>query len=98
MTFSKLLGDRGEAVKSVQPEVSRDMFPWAAYLPEEDRRQFSDELVKAVRASSAVDRADLIASLIAQWKHTAEVWADPGLRARLASEPELAGGEIPRPA
>lgn len=77
--------------------VLGDVFPWMSYLPEKDRGQFSEEIVESIRASSAIDRPDLIATLVTQWKHTAEVWADPALRLRLESELELAGEDIPRP-
>lgn len=78
-------------------DVLADVFPWMSFLPNEDRASFAEEIIESIRASSAIDRPDLISTLVTQWKNTAEVWADPQLRGRLESEPDLAGQAIPRP-
>lgn len=78
-------------------DVLEDVFPWIMFLPKEDQAEFAREVIDSIKASSAIDRPDLIATLVTQWKNTAEVWADPDLRTRLESGPDPAGEAIPHP-
>ena len=66
------------------------------FLPEEDRAEFASEFMRTLKGSDEIDRLDLVGTLIRQWKNTAEFWADPELRRRLAA-PEPGGEEIPHP-
>jgi hypothetical protein len=52
--------------------------------------------MRTLKGSDEIDRLDLVGTLIRQWKNTAEFWADPELRRRLAA-PEPGGEEIPHP-
>jgi hypothetical protein len=74
-----------------------DVFPWVTFLPDGDRDQFASEVIESVRASTAIDRPDLISVLVSQWKSTAELWADPQLRARIESGLDPDGQVIPSP-
>lgn len=78
-------------------DALKDVLPWMTFLPAGDQAAFAKEILESISASSAIDRPDLIATLVTQWKNTAEVWADPRLRARLESEPDFAGEAIPYP-
>ena len=70
-------------------EVLPDVVPWVAFLPADDAELFLAELADI--ALSAVSLGDLMAigTLLAQWRHTAEVYADPALLAILTREPEV---------
>jgi len=56
-----------------------EVFPWVRFLPSEDVKEFLVELVQTVHAASEIDNLGPVAQVIAEWKHTAEVYADPEL-------------------
>jgi len=60
-----------------------DGFPWAACLPEPDRRAFSAELTQALVASADLGSFDEIRQLLREWRATAAIHADPELAASL---------------
>jgi hypothetical protein len=60
-------------VFNVLPEV----FPWVHFLPADDIRLFGEELVTALSAAADLDTYAPVAHLIIEWRHTAEVHADP---------------------
>lgn len=68
--------------------VLPDVFPWVRYLPEEDVREFLVELVETIHACDDLDNLAPLEVAVAAWRSTAEVYADPKLRAAL-SEGEL---------
>ncbi|MFG2293904.1 prevent-host-death family protein [Streptomyces sp. NPDC048603] len=79
--FSALITTDGgaRAISLALPAV----FPWVRHLPAEDLRQFIAEL-----SGSAQDVADLdvhanLHRVIAEWRATARILADPGLTAEL---------------
>ncbi|MFE7245967.1 hypothetical protein [Streptomyces sp. NPDC057580] len=61
-------------------------FPWVRYLPAHDVRDFSVELVGALGAAADLDSTAAVAQLITEWRHTAEVHADPELYAALTTD------------
>lgn len=82
--------------RRTQAELLEGTFSWMKFLPEADRLDFTDQLAELIEASNAIDRPDLITTLVAQWKNTAEIWADPALKARLDADPQPADESIPR--
>lgn len=73
-----------------------DVFPWVQFLPTEDVRAFLVELVKTLRASTDLGNMAALEPVIAAWKDTAEIHADPELRK--AATTALDGtdyGEVP---
>jgi len=60
-----------------------DVFPWIIFMPEDSHRVFLDEFVTTLRAALDLDNFAPVAQLITEWKHTAEVYADPTLLAVL---------------
>lgn len=72
-------------------------FPWVRYLPTPDVRAFSVELVEALGASAALDNTAAVAQLITEWRHTAEVHADPELYAALTTDSGEDFGPVPEP-
>ncbi|MEU5081428.1 MULTISPECIES: hypothetical protein [Streptomyces] len=68
--------------------VLPDVFPWVRYLPEEDVREFLVDLVQTIDACDDLENLAPLETAVAAWRSTAEVYADPKLRAAL-TEGEL---------
>ncbi|MET8700188.1 hypothetical protein ABZW10_15155 [Kitasatospora sp. NPDC004723] len=81
------------ALRAALPEA----LPWVTFLPDEDVAELIGELVDVARGAVALDNLAPIALLLTQWRHTAEVHADPALYAVLAREPDGDLGLVPRP-
>ncbi|MBA4866195.1 hypothetical protein H1V43_33715 [Streptomyces sp. PSKA54] len=78
-------------------EVLPGAFPWVCYLPAHDVREFSVELVEALGAAAELDNTAAVAQLITEWRHTAEVHADPELYAALTTDHGEDYGPVPEP-
>ncbi|MFD8694012.1 hypothetical protein [Kitasatospora purpeofusca] len=74
-----------------------DALPWVTFLPAEDVDLLIGELVDVARGAVSLDNLAPIAVLLTQWRHTAEVHADPALYAALTQEPEGDLGPAPLP-
>lgn len=81
-----------EQLLKVLPEV----FPWVRFLPAEDMRLFLDEFVGTLHAVEDLDNIAPVAQLITEWRHTAEVHADPELAAILSQDADDYG-PVPEP-
>ena len=84
---------RSQTLLDILPRI----FPWSMFLPPEDRIGFAQELVDVMDASSELGVSAPVLTLIAQWRNTADVWADPELLAILRSPREGELGPVPRP-
>ncbi|WP_129843032.1 hypothetical protein [Streptomyces sp. RFCAC02] len=65
-----------------------EAFPWVRFLPQEARREFVAEFLETARAASDLGAVAPLASFIAAWKSTAEVYVDPDLAAQLRQRTE----------
>jgi hypothetical protein len=74
-----------------------DAVPWVTFLPEADFNAFVTELVTVARGAAALGNLAPVAVLLSQWRHSAEVHADPVLLEILTSEPEGDMGPVPTP-
>ena len=74
-----------------------DALPWSVFLPAEDMEAMLTELVDTARGAAALENLSPIAHLLAQWRHSAEIYADPALLAILTREPEGDLGPVPMP-
>jgi hypothetical protein len=63
--------------------------PWVTFLPDEDADLFMAELFTIARSAGDLDDVARVTVLLAQWRHTAEVHADPILREILTAEPDI---------
>lgn len=79
------------AVREALPEA----LPWTAFLPEDDITAFLTELASIARGATELHNLAPVAVLLAQWRHTAEVHADPALREIITAEPEGDLGPVP---
>jgi hypothetical protein len=74
-----------------------DAVPWAAFLPEDDFDAFVTELVTVARGAAALGNLAPVAVVLTQWRHSAEVFADPVLLEMVTREPEGDLGPVPVP-
>ena len=75
-----------------------DVFPWVRFLPATAVREFLIELVETANACAELDNLAPLEPVVAAWRRTAEVFADPKLH-RALNEP-LDGtdhGPVPAP-
>ncbi|MDH6138884.1 MULTISPECIES: hypothetical protein [Kitasatospora] len=54
-----------------------DALPWTTFLPPEDIDALLSKLVDTARSAVALDNLAPIALLLTQWRHSAEIYADP---------------------
>jgi hypothetical protein len=59
------------------------VLPWVRFLPASALSEFAADLVGTVNAAAALRNMTPVAQLLAEWRHTAEVHADPELLAVL---------------
>ncbi|MDH6135993.1 hypothetical protein P3T37_005412 [Kitasatospora sp. MAA4] len=79
------------ALRQALPEA----LPGCTFLPAEDVDTLLSELVDTARGAAALDSLAPIALLLTQWRHTAEIYADPALLAILTREPDGDLGPLP---
>lgn len=72
-------------------------FPWVRHLPPENVREFAVELVESLGAGAEFENTAGVAQLLTEWRHTAEVHADPELRAALSRDTGEDFGSVPDP-
>lgn len=81
------------ALREALPEA----LPWSIFLPAEDVDILLTELVDTAHGAVSLDNLTPIASLLTQWRHSAEIYADPNLLAILTREPDGDLGPVPAP-
>ncbi len=82
-----------EAIRQVLPEA----LPWSTFLPEDDRDLLLTELIEVAQGSASLRNLGPIAVLLEQWRHSAEIHADPELYRQITAEPSGDFGPIPKP-
>jgi hypothetical protein len=83
--------------KSVLRDLLPHALPWVTFLPEADIDQFLTELISVTQGAAALGNLSPVAVLLEQWRHSAEVYADPALLDVLTREPEGDLGPVPEP-
>ena len=69
-----------EETQAAALRVAPKVFPWVRFLPEDSRGRFLAELADTLRATIDFDApAPAVHQLVTEWRHTAEVYADPEL-------------------
>ncbi|WP_063739996.1 hypothetical protein [Amycolatopsis jejuensis] len=86
---------RSDLAVTLATEVLPAAFPWVRYLPKEDVQRFVAELVETLERADSLGNPAPVATLVAAWKQTAEVHADPELAAILGQEGSAFGGTRP---
>lgn len=88
--FVAMMKSDPQAVK-ILTHVFPDAFPWVRYLPDAAVREFLVEFIETARAAVDLDNVGLLAPVIAAWKSTALIHADPELHQALTSP---TGGDL----
>lgn len=78
-------------------DILPDAFPWVRFLPDSDVHAFAVELVDTMRAAESIANTSSVAQMLIEWEHTAEVHADPELRAALVRDHDTDYGPVPDP-
>ncbi|WP_233166755.1 hypothetical protein, partial [Micromonospora sp. Rc5] len=88
-------------VRTQSPEAVRrvlgEALPWVSFLPEDDVDQLLGELIEVAQGAASLENLSPVAVLLAQWRHTAEIHADPTLLEILTREPTGDLGPVPAP-
>jgi hypothetical protein len=79
-----LIVRRGDGRTLVQ-RLLGELLPWVSFLPADDREVLVREFVAVAQAATSIDSVAPIAQLLTEWRHTAEVHADPELYALLSA-------------
>ena len=85
-TMSRLFNEmmrRDPAVLTMAVEVLPAVFPWVRHLRDEGKREFAAEWLDALSAAAAMGNNAGVEVVVAEWRSTAEIYADPELFARL---------------
>ena len=82
-----------EAIGRALPRV----LPWLRFLPEGSDAEMLGELTQVAVASRGLDTVAPVAQVLAEWRHTAEIYADPQLLAELTRDRGGDGGPVTCP-
>lgn len=71
--------------------------PWVRFLPADAVAEFAEEVVATLQAAVSLDNLWPVSQLLVEWRHTAEIYADPALH--MAAHRVLGDddGPVPRP-
>jgi hypothetical protein len=92
-TFAEILSSQERADRL--PATIQAAMPWTGVLPEDDLRAFAIDLADA--AAGGRDAPELVATVLREWRVTAEAYADPETLAALTTAP-VDCGPVPEPA
>jgi hypothetical protein len=100
-TYSRLFTEmmrRDPAVMNLAAEVLPTVFPWVRHLPDDAKREFTAEWLETLSAAAAMGNNAAVEGVVAAWRSTAEIYADPELFEILTRDHEGADyGPVPRP-
>jgi hypothetical protein len=82
-----------EAIRRALPEA----LPWSTFLPEGDRDQMLVELIEVAQGSASLRSLGPIAVLLEQWRHSAEIYADPETYRQVTADPGGDFGPVAKP-
>jgi hypothetical protein len=85
-TTSRLFNEmmrRDPAVLTMAVHVLPAVFPWVRHLPEDARLEFAAEWLETLSAAADMGNNAAVAGMVAAWRSTAEIYADPELFAKL---------------
>jgi hypothetical protein len=80
-------------VRDVLPTV----LPWVRFLPATDADLMAEEFLAVAEAAASIGNTAAISQFLVEWRHTAEVHADPDLHRALTSQPLHDAGAVPHP-
>ena len=71
--------------------------PWVGFLPAGAVDEFFAELVTTLQAAVSIDNMWPVSQVLVEWRHTAEIYADPELYAAALRPLGDDGGPVSRP-
>jgi hypothetical protein len=74
-----------------------EVFGWATFLPEVDRKVFVEQLSRTLVGAADLETYSPVAQLMREWKATAEIHADPALARRLRKPLDADGEQVTVP-
>jgi len=74
---------RDPAVMTLAVQVLPSVFPWVRHLPDDEKHEFAAEWLDTLTAATELDNNAAVEVLVAEWRSTAEIYADPELYAIL---------------
>ncbi len=83
--FAEMM-QRDPMVMKLAVQVVPAIFPWVRHLPDDEKREFAAEWLDTLRAAAEMDNNGAVEGVVAAWRSTAEVYADPELYAVLTRE------------
>ena len=95
--ISVALMHRDPHVRELVADVVPEVFPWVAFLPDDEVGEFVAELVSTMKAAESIDNPAPVAQVIDAWRHTAEVLADPERAAVLSAPSDGDFGSVQAP-
>jgi hypothetical protein len=78
-------------------EALPTVLPWVRFLPPVDAQQMAGEFIATAEAAAAVGNTAALSQLLTEWRHTAEIHADPDLHRVLATPSADDFGPATRP-
>ncbi|WP_430784958.1 hypothetical protein [Actinoplanes sp. G11-F43] len=94
---TRLLAGVAQRHPAIVHELLPSVLPWVRFLPPEGVAELSTEFVATAEAAASIGNTAAISQLLAEWRHTAEIYADPNLHRALTSQPLGDFGAVPRP-
>ncbi len=89
---------RDPAVMSLAVQVLPAIFPWVRHLNDDEKREFAAEWLATLTAAADMDNNAAVEGVVAAWRHTAEIYADPELYAILTRKIDKGDyGPVPPP-
>ncbi len=95
---ARLLAGVARRDPNILREVLPTALPWVRFLPDADIDVMTEEFIATTEAAAAIGNTAAVSQLLVEWRHTAEVHADPELYRILTTEPLGDYGPVPRPA
>jgi hypothetical protein len=71
--------------------------PWVTFLPIEAVDELVAELVATLQAAVSIDNLWPVSQLLVEWRHTAEIYANPLLHTAATRTLGADDGSVPRP-
>ncbi|GAA1754760.1 hypothetical protein [Luedemannella helvata] len=94
---ARLLAGVARRDPNILREVLPTALPWVRFLPDADIDIMTEEFIATTEAAAAIGNTAAVSQLLVEWRHTAEVHADPELYRILTTEPLDDYGPVPRP-
>jgi hypothetical protein len=91
---------RDPAIMTLAVQVLPSVFPWVRHLPEDAWGEFAAEWLDTLNAATELGNNAAVEVLVAEWRSTAEIYADPELYAiltRKIDDENFDGGPVSPP-